>query len=476
MHRVKKILSFHDGQHQSVVLAAIESLQYCHNLGLQFREAPLCLEASQLLTIAAQERPDLVLIAGDLPDLVKYTTLIDGLSNQGGSRPIMVSTGSSDACAQRQSESREVVLTTPNSLANTLQSCLAGCLRVDDLLQPLTSLKEQVGLRHLIGNSPEFLDEVKKIPKIARFEITVLITGETGTGKEVFARAIHYLSPRAEGPFVPVNCGAIPADLVENELFGHEQGAFTNATSRKNGLVQEANGGTLFLDEVDCLPLLAQVKVLRFLQENEYRPLGSSTLHKSDVRIIAAANADLSEALRNGRLRRDLFYRLDIMRLILPPLKRRGDDITLLAQHFLSKYAMVFGKNVASFAADAMRQLLLHDWPGNVRELENTIQRAVILSQHEVIQPSDVILDHPYPETVSPRSFNEMKREIVSRFERSYIRDLLAASKGNVTRAAQAAKKNRRAFLELMRKHGIDKATITGMIPFIAEYLAETLP
>lgn len=196
-------------------------------------------------------------------------------------------------------------------------------------------LKERLGLKQLIGENPAFLAEIKKIPIIAKCDASVLISGETGTGKELCARAIHYLSPRASKPFIPVNCGAIPVELVENELFGHKRGAFTGASTSQSGLIHEADGGTLFLDEIDCLPLLAQIKLLRFLQEKEYRPLGSTKMQKADVRVIAATNVDLEAVVREGKLRRDLYYRLNIIPLTLISLRERREDIPLLAHHFL---------------------------------------------------------------------------------------------------------------------------------------------
>src|SRR5215813_1684731 len=216
------------------------------------------------------------------------------------------------------------------------------------------ALKESVGLKRLIGRTPVFLAELKKIPLIARCDNHVLITGETGTGKEMFARAIHYLSPRSDKPFVPVNCGAIPVDLVENELFGHERGAFTGAHTAHAGLIEEAEGGTLFLDEIDSLPLLAQVKLLRFLQSKEYRPLGGTKTLKADVRIIAATNANLEEALKAGKIRQDLYYRLNVIPIRLPSLRDRLEDIPLLAKHFLARYAGEFNKPVTGFSPGAI--------------------------------------------------------------------------------------------------------------------------
>ncbi|CAG0943704.1 Transcriptional regulatory protein QseF [Candidatus Brocadiaceae bacterium] len=316
-------------------------------------------------------------------------------------------------------------------------------------------LKEKLGLKQIIGKSPLFLKEVKKIPTMARCDVNILISGETGTGKEVCARAIHYLSPRMSKPFMPVNCGAIPVELIENELFGHKSGAFTSANSSQQGLIQDAEGGTLFLDEIDCLPLLAQVKLLRFLQEKEYRPLGSTKICQVDVRVVAATNIRLEEAVKAGRFRQDLYYRLNIIPLVLPPLRERRDDVPLLADHFLSKYAAEYDKPVMGFSPDAIQVLVQFDWPGNVRELEHVIERAIVLTDQEIIREADIVL--PCSETgVSQESFHEAKARVVAQFENTYIQNLLLAHQGNITKAAQAAQKNRRAFWQLMRKYRID--------------------
>ena len=255
---------------------------------------------------------------------------------------------------------------------------------------PLRALKRQLGLGQLIGESEAFRAVVKKIPRIACCDASVMISGETGTGKELCARAIHYLSPRARQAFIPVNCGAIPTELVENELFGHERGAFTTAVSTQPGLIAEADGGTLFLDEIDCLTLLAQIKLLRFLQEKEYRPLGSAKTQRADARVIAAANVDFDEAVRAGKLRQDLYYRLNVIPLRLPPLRERREDIPLLARHFLARYAAEFNQPALSLSVDAMELLLCYEWPGNVRELEHLVARAVALAEREVIEGDDL--------------------------------------------------------------------------------------
>ncbi len=315
--------------------------------------------------------------------------------------------------------------------------------------------EEKSGLPQLLGESPAFLAEIRKIPLLAQCDVNVLISGETGTGKELCARAIHYLSPRAGRPFIAVNCGAIPVELVENELFGHERGAFTDASTAQGGLIHEAEGGTLFLDEIACLPLLAQVKLLRFLQDKEYRRLGSTKTQQGDVRVVAAMNIDLEEAVREGKLRQDLYYRLNIIPLVLPPLRERREDIPLLARYFLAKYAAKLNKYVTDCSPDVMQLLVLYEWPGNVRELEHTIERAVVLSEQAVIHKADIILPR-VAAAAHQDSFQEAKAKVIARFERTYIQGLLLAHQGNITKAARAAQKNRRAFWQLMRKHLLD--------------------
>jgi DNA-binding NtrC family response regulator len=312
------------------------------------------------------------------------------------------------------------------------------------------------GFRKVIGRSPAFLDQLRRIPMIAKCDANVLIAGETGTGKELYARAIHYGSSRVGRPFMPINCGAIPAELVENELFGHERGAYTSAATLQAGLIEEANGGTLFLDEIDCLPVFAQVKLLRFLQEKEYRPLGSTKIRRADVRIIAASNLNMEEAVANGKVRQDLYYRLNIISLILPPLRERREDIPLLARHFLGRYSAELDKEVNDFTEEAMQLLMVHHWPGNVRELEHVIERAIVLCEGPVLEARDLVISPAG--NGGQQSLQEAKAKEIARFERDYIQGLLSACKGNITHAAQVAKKNRRAFWQLIQKHQIDVA------------------
>ncbi len=316
------------------------------------------------------------------------------------------------------------------------------------------TLKKRIGLGQLVGDSPRFLIELEKIPYVAKSNATVLISGETGTGKEVFARAIHYLSLRSGHAFVPVNCGSIPVELAENELFGHARGAFTGANAEQAGLIQDADGGTVFLDEVDCLPLSAQIKLLRFLQDKEYRRLGSAKVVQADVRVIAATNVDLSKALNEGTFRRDLFYRLNVIPLALPALRDRKEDIPSLARHFLQKHSSAYDRDILGFTDEALEKLALYDWPGNVRELENVIERAAVFTKAAVIDASDIsLLDAQSDSYVE--SFQSAKAKAVEKFEKDYLQRLLTANGGNISQAARAAQKNRRAFWELVRKHHI---------------------
>ena len=330
------------------------------------------------------------------------------------------------------------------------RQALVAC-RGDALVQ---KLKEDIGLKQIIGESPAFLDKVRCVPRFARCDATVLISGESGTGKELFARAIHYLSPRADRPFVPVNCGALPENLVESEIFGHKRGAFTGAASDQAGLIREAEGGTLFLDEIDCLTPQAQVKLLRFLQDGEYRSVGSQQILHANIRVVAAANADFNHIVREGKFREDLFYRLNVLALTLPALRERRGDILLLTRDFLEKQAALAETQPKNLSLAALNRLLSHSWPGNVRELQNVLTRATVLSDRDSIEPSDLGL----PENVSSaeeQSFRAMKSRAIQRFEHDFLATIMRAHGGNVTRAAAAVKKNRRAFWELLRKHNL---------------------
>lgn len=318
-------------------------------------------------------------------------------------------------------------------------------------------------LARLVGRNALFMQQVQRVTVLAPCNAGVLVQGETGTGKELFAQALHYLSPRAGHPFVAVNCGALPAELVESELFGHTRGAFTHAHEAQKGLVAQAQGGSLFLDEVDSLPLLAQVKLLRFLQDKEYRPVGSAREHTADVRLIAASNTDLWAAVQRGAFRADLFYRLNVLTLSLPALRQRPEDLLLLAQHFIEHYAREFQRPVCGLSAAAAAAICAHHWPGNVRELQHAIERGVLLAPGDEVLGADLCLAGAARVATTDdghdgESFQHAKSRMVDEFERHYLEHLLLRYQGNITRAAGAACKNRRAFFELMKKHQIDSA------------------
>jgi DNA-binding NtrC family response regulator len=324
-------------------------------------------------------------------------------------------------------------------------------------------MKEQVagavGSAQLIGEDPIFLAMKQRLARIAQFESTVLITGETGTGKEMCARALHYLSRRAGKPFLPVNCGAIPVELFESELFGYQKGAFTSASVGFRGLIAEADGGTLFLDEIETLGLACQAKLLRFLQDHSYYSLGCSKQRQVEVWIIASTNVELPQKIQEGLFRQDLFYRLAVITLALPPLRQRVSDIPLLAAHFWKLY----GKQEANFARDfspkAIEALRYYSWPGNVRELENVIQQLIVGTDCQMIEPNDLPIPVPaIPSESRASSFSQLKRQALARFEKSYVADLIRVHNGNVTHAARAAGKERRAFGRLVKKYQIQKA------------------
>ena len=317
----------------------------------------------------------------------------------------------------------------------------------------------------LVGESPCFRQAAGRIDKIATCDATTLIEGETGTGKELAARAIHYLGTRRDYPFVPVNCGALPDALVENELFGHARGAYTDARDSTRGVIADAEGGTLFLDEIEALSQKAQVALLRLLQDGQYRPLGSRQNVRGDIRIVAASNTDLTRLAEGGSFRWDLLYRLRLMTLEMPPLRRRTGDVRLLLEHFLSHFAEQYRRPRKTFRDAAMALLEAHSWPGNVRELENLVHREFLLADTpflEIGSDSFLIRAASVRETASTpiqfeAGFNTAKAQAIGEFERSFLAWALRECGGNVSRAARRCGKERRTFGKLLKKHGIDK-------------------
>lgn len=318
---------------------------------------------------------------------------------------------------------------------------------------------------NLVGQSPNFLQKLSFAKKIGQCDAPVVIQGETGTGKEIFARALHYLGKRREYPFVPVNCGAIPDSLLENELFGHERGAFTDAHDRQPGWVQQADQGTLFLDEVDTLTPKAQVALLRFLQDQVFHPLGSKEPSRVNVRIIAASNQNLQSQVRNHQFRQDLFYRLNVLSLMLPPLRHRRSDIPILANHILRQISARYAMPTKSLHPRVVRWMSQYEWPGNVRELENFLHRSIVVSDGPVLNLtiSDLDDEGQGTEALDPVAqgldlqLSQAKAHVVADFEKGYLIHLMKEEHGNVSQAAKRAGKDRRAFGRLLKKHGISR-------------------
>ncbi len=317
--------------------------------------------------------------------------------------------------------------------------------------------EDQFARLNLAGDSPSWRGTLRTLHRIADHDATALIEGETGTGKDLAARAIHYLGSRRDFPFVPLNCGALPDTLLESELFGHERGAFTDARERRTGLVVEARGGTLFLDEVEAMTPRAQVVLLRFLQDQTYIPLGGRTVAKADVRIIAASNAALGEEVARGRFRSDLWFRLRVLGVHLPPLREREGDVRLLANLFLERCCRHYQRGPRRLSPQALGALDAHDWPGNVRELESVILREFLLHDNSTdelnvnIAPLRSVVAVATP----PPDFKRAKALAVAEFERNYLRQLLTCTQGNISLAARLSRKDRSALNKLVKKHGL---------------------
>ena len=313
---------------------------------------------------------------------------------------------------------------------------------------------------NLIGRSSAFLSTLKKVEQIASLDVAVTIFGETGTGKELIARAIHYSGTWSGGPFIPVNCGALPDTLFENEMFGHERGAFTGASKSQIGLIAQAENGTLFLDEIEALTPKAQVALLRFLQDKTYRPLGSTISKSANVRIVAASNESFNTLMSEQGFRSDLYYRLNLIPLKIPPLRQRGEDILLLAHHFQRVFQHQYKQPNKHLTAATLTTIQNHPWPGNVRELESSLHRAFLLSESDAIAPTDLFDEntHSIPnaaesEDILKLSFKEAKSKTINNFEQRYLHLLMKQFNGNISAAAKHSGKERSALSRLIKKH-----------------------
>jgi len=336
--------------------------------------------------------------------------------------------------------------------------------KIQELQQPVQTMDSYLGI---VGRSSRMQDVYKLIESIKGSDASVLIEGESGTGKEMVAQAIHRTSKRSQKPFKVINCAAIPEGLLESELFGHAKGAFTGAIADKKGLFEEANGGSIFLDEIGDISVAFQVKLLRVLQNGEFKPVGVSETRHTDVRVIAATNRNLKEMIQDGHFREDLYYRLHVIGILLPALRERKEDVPMLAYHFLGKYKEKLQRKIEEISIDAMQALQTYTWVGNVRELENVIERCAVLSQNPVVKAKDLpsyilaktfYLNEQDDSDLSRFSYREAKLKAISLFNKSYIRHLLKETGGNISMASTRAGLDRSNFKKIIKKYDIDLA------------------
>lgn len=340
----------------------------------------------------------------------------------------------------------------------------------------LASSAELVALLNLVGESASFRDLLEQIDRFAQCDATILIHGETGTGKELAGRAIHYLSRSRNGPFIPINCGSIPDSLIGSEFFGYSRGAFTDARESRRGLIAQAHMGTLFLDELEAMSIRGQVALLRFLQDHEYRPLGASNSHTANVRVIGATNADLSAMCDRSEFRRDLFYRMNGLSVFLPPLRERDDDVILLARTFLTRISARYDEPPRELHPDAIATLKAYHWPGNVRELENLVHREFLLSDEPQLRFDSLRRElgragdlrrtpPPAAMALTDVGFREAKARVIADFERAYILELLRRARGNVSLAARLSGKERSRLGRLVRKYRLSAREFKSPAP-----------
>jgi len=414
--------------------------------------------AESALVKIAMERPQLVLSDVQLPGK-DGLALFDAIRVQHPSLPVILLTAHGTIPDAVEATSRGVFtyLTKPFD-GKALLDVIANALAMEGAADNTAAGGEVEAWRaEIVSRSTRMAEVLAEAKLVAASDASVLIRGESGSGKELIARAIHRASPRAAAPFVAVNCGAIPENLLESELFGHVKGAFTGAVANHPGLFQAANGGTLFLDEIGDMPVALQVKLLRVLQERLVRPVGASHAVPVDVRILSATHRDLDLAIIDGSFRKDLYYRLNVVSLSLPTLAERREDIPLLASHFLSRLALKYGRKVNGFAPDAMKALTTASWPGNVRQLHNVVEQVTALATTPLV-PLALVQRALRVPSMEVLSYTEAR----TRFERDYLVGLLKITDGNVADAARLADRNRTEFYRLMQKHGLTPGLFRG--------------
>ncbi|MEQ1487448.1 MAG: sigma 54-interacting transcriptional regulator [Methylotenera sp.] len=413
---------------------------------------------AEAMSAIALQRPDLVISDLRMPGM-DGMALLDAIQHAHPTLPVMMLTAHGSIPDAVHATQRGVFsfLTKPFDSQELLQQ-VASALRLSGRQLGADATSDNAWRENIITRSPKMESLLGQAKLVANTDASVFIQGESGSGKELLARAIHHCSARANMPFVAINCGAIPENLLESELFGHQKGAFTGAVNNHVGLFQSAEGGTLFLDEIGDMPQALQVKVLRALQERVIRPVGSTTNIKIDLRLISATHRNLAEEMKEGRFREDLFYRINVVSLEIPSLANRREDISLLANHFLQTFTKKYKKTLAhSFAPDALEILITAPWPGNVRQLQNIIEQTVVLATTQIIT-----------ENLVQKALQEEANSIVpfdiarQQFEHNYLINLLKATQGNVTQAAKFAQRNRTEFYRLLERHHIQATAFKG--------------
>lgn len=420
--------------------------------------------AEEALPLA--DRAGLVLTDLRLPT-VDGLTLMDRLRLTAPATPVVVMTayGSVEVAVEAMKRGAADFLPKPFSLDH-LMTVVRKVMEVKSLREENVRLKEELGHRYafdnIIGRGAKMREILASVERVAPTRTTVLLCGESGVGKDLIARAVHFHSPRAKHPFVKINCTAIPENLMESELFGYEKGAFTGAAQSKPGKFEQADTGTVFLDEIGDVPPSIQVKLLRVLQEREFERLGSNKTKSIDVRVIAATNVDLQRAIEEGNFREDLYYRLNVFPMTIPPLRERREDVPFLAEHFLERFAAQQGRTTLRLSAEAQSKLVQYDWPGNVRELENVIERALVLAGGDVLREDDIRLDH------APRRGSGNGGAMVNgdgflpegvsldQHEQQLIREALRRSGGNKSQAARLLGLSRNALRYRLAQMGLD--------------------
>ncbi len=430
-----------------------------HSLTKAGYRAAAAADGRQALAALGEEPCDLVLTDLRMPEM-DGMELLAAIKRRYPEVEVIVVTGHAavDSAVAAMRLGAFTYVAKPVQVAEVLAQA-AKALEKSAMRRELASLKRKVdpasGLSRLIGQSAAMEALRESIVQVARLECNVLITGETGTGKELVARTVHDLSPRCEGRFMAVNCGAFSEELISNELFGHEREAFTGAAARRKGLIEAASGGTLFLDEIGELPLTMQVKLLRVLQERTFLRVGGTEEAPMDARVLSATNKDLKKEAETGAFRQDLFYRLDVVTLHVPPLAQRREDIPQLARHFLAKHAGQACREVA-LSPEVLDRLLLYEYPGNVRELENIIQKALAMCDGDVIRPEHLLADLRDERVRPTRSAARQEWPSLEEHEKNYIRDVLEEVEGNKSKAARVLAIDRVSLWRKLKRYGLE--------------------